>query len=224
MSDVHKRAVRAAFGNFVMVNKTLVQYFKDANPALLLGYFISEDKNFEESGKPDSYGYFYCKADKIERKFGYSRKVQDTILKHLVDAGLLEIFNKRIEGSECLSKVKHFKVLHTNIYNLVNKIQIPTPEDNLHPRLLDIKQALIAACKDRQATWVPTANDEEILGIALIHGLSGKLITDSIYKKHKRLKSKRVSFKYLLTGFIPNIEYFENLEALPKEKHTIIIT
>src|SRR4051812_38270466 len=100
----YKIEVRSAFKNFVMVNETLVKHFKDANPALVLGYFISEDKLLEENKKLDKYGYFYCKADKLEAKFGFSRKVQENLIKKLVDAELVEIVNKRVSGSESISK------------------------------------------------------------------------------------------------------------------------
>ena len=95
-NSIYKEAVRASFNNYVMVNQTLVKHFKDANPALLLGYLIQEECFLESQDKLDQYGYFYCKTQKLEDKYGFSYKVQDRILDSLVENQLVQVVVKRM--------------------------------------------------------------------------------------------------------------------------------
>lgn len=206
--QIHKAAVRGAFNNFVMVNETLVKKFRCANPALLLGYLIGEEAHLERIGKLDTHFYFYCKVQKIEDKYGYSKDTQASIIKKLVDAGLIEVYNKQIEGSEAISKVRHFKLNHTNIFNTVNEIEeVEEKSDDLPQDLSDIKKALVSFAKENGAAFVPTEADEEILKIARYNGISGSKVGADLLKtilkdRHKRLRGKRVSCKYLLTAMI----------------------
>ena len=216
----HKQAVRTAFNNFIQVNQTLVKHFKDANPALLMGYFISEEQYLEKQNKLDQYGYFYCTTAKIEEKYGFSWKMQDKIIDKLVGAGLIKSILKRKEGSESLSKVKHFKVIHENVSNLVNGIVSEAKVDasNLPKNLQDIQETLKSFASSQRATYQKTEADENILRIASLHGLCPELINHDIKDKHKRLKGKTVCAKYLLKAFIPNIDDWETKFKEPKPK------
>lgn len=211
---IYKQAVRAAFDNFVMVNQTLVKHFKNANPALFMGYLISEESFLDKCKKLDQYGYFFCKTDKLEEKYGFSFKVQDRLINMLVKDGLIEVIVKRVEGSESISKVKHFKVLHENVFNLVNGTtqEVEKETSDLPANLLDIQDALEAYCKLRRTKFVRTSSDKRILEIALVHGLCSEIINQTIQEKHKKLKGKCVTAKYLLTAYIPNISELENPE------------
>lgn len=118
-TQLYKQAVRTAFNNFIPVNQSLVKHFKDANAALLMGYFINEEDYLEKQNKLDQYGFFYCTTKKIVDKYGLSYKRQDRIIDMLVKEDLIICLNKRIEGSDSLSKVKHFKIMHKNVSDLV---------------------------------------------------------------------------------------------------------
>lgn len=223
----HKQAVRAAFNNFVMVNQTLVKHYKDANPALLLGYLISEDTYHEREKKLDQYGYFYCKTDKLEEKYGFSYKVQDKLISSLCNDGLIKVILKRIENSESISKVKHFKIDYKKVSNLVNNIEdveVEDLDDSLPKDLLDIQIALKSYAEDHRATFQKTGADVKILKIAQIHGLNSTLINQSIANKHKRIKGKTVTAKYLLTAFIPNISEYENNSIVKPETPRLILS
>jgi hypothetical protein len=216
----HKQAVRTAFNNFIQVNQTLVKHFKDANPALLMGYFISEEEYLEKQNKLDQYGYFYCTTAKIEDKYGFSWKMQDKIIDKLVAAGLIKSIRKRREGSESLSQVKHFKVIHENVANLVNGIVREDEEESsdLPKHLQEIQNSLKAFVLGQRGTYQKTDADDNILRIASMHGLSPELIEQSIGEKHKRIKGKTVCAKYLLTAFIPDIGEWQQEFNEPKAK------
>ena len=225
--SIHKQAVRAAFNNFVMVNQTLVKHFKDANPALLLGYLISEDTYHERERKLDQYGYFYCKTNKLEEKYGFSYKVQDKLIDSLCSAELVKVVVKRIEGSQSISKVKHFKVNYTKVSNLVNNIEddeVNSLDESIPKDLLEIRTALKTFAEDHRATFQVTEADVKILKIARMHGLNPIIINESIGEKHKRIKGKSVTAKYLLTAFIPNISEFENNPIVKQETPRLILS
>jgi hypothetical protein len=216
--SISKQAVRASFDNFVKVNTTLTKHFKDSNPALLLGYFISEEAYHESKSQLDSKGYFYCKCTKIEEKFGFSKQLQSAILKQLVQADLIEVYLKAVDGSNCISRVRHIKVYHENIYNFVKNITVPSPEETMPSHLVEIKDALISFCKRRCASWIMTKEDEKVLKIATIHGLCKEVMEDKLQERHKRLRGKRVTFKYLLKPLIPDIDKYENYVREDKPK------
>lgn len=210
INNIYKQAIRAAFDNFIMVNETLAKHFKDANPALLMGYFISEDQFHEKNGKLDDYGYFYCKANKLEDKFGYSPKMQTAIINKLLEAKLIQIVNKRINGSESISRSRHIKVLHENVYHLIVGDSEKDQQVSTLPKgLADIEAELIICTKRRGGQYVRTKEDEEILKIALVHGLHPPMIRESFDEKHKRIHGKQVTAKYLLTAYIGNINTFQ---------------
>ncbi|HEY0769420.1 MAG TPA: hypothetical protein VGD31_03740 [Sphingobacteriaceae bacterium] len=218
VNNIYKQAIRAAFDNFIMVNETLAKHFKDANPALLMGYFISEDQFHEKNGKLDDYGYFYCKANKLEDKFGYSPKMQTTIINKLLESKLIQIVNKRINGSESISRSRHIKVLHENVYNLIVKDSKEEEEVSILPRAVaDIESELITCTKRRGGEYMRTKEDEEILKIALVHGLHPPIIRQSFNEKHKRIHGKQVTAKYLLTAYIGNINSFQ--EKVKNSEH-----
>jgi hypothetical protein len=224
--SIFKQAVRAAFNDFVPVNRTLVKHFKDSNPALFLGYLIQEDKYLEEQNKLDQYGFFYCKTKKLEDKYGFSYKVQDRLIGILVDAGAIDIVLKRVEGSENISKVKHFKINHENVANLVTGKPISeskTEDSELPEDLLAIHNTLKKFAEDHRAKYQTTGADLEILEIAKLHGLCPAVINESIKERHKRMKGKIVTAKYLLTAFIPNISEWENTPEEELEKTRLLL-
>jgi hypothetical protein len=216
--SICKEAVRSAFGDFVMVNRTLVKHFGDANTALFLGYLVGEDGYLEKNNKLDQWGCFYCTSEKFEEKFGLSHKVQNRIIKTLVKAKLIEVTNRRVQGSQSISKKKHFKICYENIYNLVKYEKVAEEDlvDNLPPYMLEIQNTLMDFAKERGAVYRRSSNDRRILEIAVMHGLNPKSINQVIGEKHVRMQGKCVCAKYLLTPLIPNIEDFENQK--PKEK------
>ena len=211
-NSVYKLALRGAFNNFVMVNQTLVKHFKDANPALVLGYFIGEEEYHENTKGLDSHGYFYCKMEKLETKFGFTRRIQDGIMKKLVEANLIEVHNKRIEGSESISKVRHIKLKDENIFNLVNGIKTQEqPKDGFEEDLSIIYTTLQNFATERGATFVKTSEDEEVMKVARMHGLNGTdILQRQLQARHVRMKGKRVTGKYLLAAMIKDIDGFLN--------------
>ncbi|HQT24001.1 MAG: hypothetical protein B7X86_14350 [Sphingobacteriales bacterium 17-39-43] len=219
-NSIYKEAVRASFNNYVMVNQTLVKHFKDANPALLLGYLIQEECFLESQDKLDQYGYFYCKTQKLEDKYGFSYKVQDRILDSLVENQLVQVVVKRIEGSEGISKVKHFKIDHENVCHLVTGAvtKKEAKVDDLPKDLLKIQDSLKLFAESQRATYVKTTADKKILTIAKINGFCPEIHCERLKERHKRLKGKTVTAKYLLTAIIPNIIEAEKYEA-PKVEY-----
>jgi hypothetical protein len=223
-NKIHKAAVRGAFNSFIMVNSTLICKV-GGDAAILIGYLIGEEAYLEGEKKLDSQGYFFCKVQKIEDKFNYSKDTQSSIIKKLVGAGLIEVHNKQIEGSESISKVRHFKLNHTAIFNMVNEIEaVDEVEDNLPEDLSNLRKVLAAFAKEHGAAFFTTEADEQVLKIARFSGISGSpegavVLTTILKDRHKRLKGKRVSCKYLLTAMVdfPSIENAAENKVVTKQ-------
>ncbi|MDF3078024.1 MAG: hypothetical protein K0S09_1913 [Sphingobacteriaceae bacterium] len=212
MPDFRALAYKS-FNNFVMVNRTLTKHFKDSNPALLLGYFISEDQFHREQGTLDKHGYFYCKADKLMDKFGFTASVQRGILDKLVQEDLIEVYLKRIDASESLSEVRHIKINYGAIHDLVYSIPKPPVIETLPSHFLPMKYTIVNFIKRRGGSFVPTSKDEEILRVAELHGLCPEILEQNLAERKFKIKSKRITLKYILSAFISNFEKFQRTSS-----------
>jgi len=217
----HVTDVEKAFSNFVMVNKTIVKHFGDFNTAGILGYLIAENQGLHKSNRLDSQGYFWCKADKLEENFGLSRRVQDPIIKKLKEAGLISVETKQVEGSSNAAKIRHFKINHTAIYNLVNGIKEaakPVVVEDLPDDLAAIRNTLKAFVESKGATFVSTHEDEVVLRIARLTGFSKEISIPKLLERIKKYTNASFNCKYLIKTLVLNFDDLYLHATTPKIK------
>jgi len=208
-TNKHIDAVEKAFSDFTMINNALWQYFEgDATPAALFGYLTSEAKFIRETKRLDSHGYFWCKADKLQEKTHMSRRVQDSVVKKLVAANLIDVHTKPIEGSTAISKVRHFKINYEVVYNIVNGIKDtakPVVIEDLPEDLAAIRNDLRALTEAKGAKFYHTKEDEQILRVARNHGYTREISLMLISERVTFTNRKHCS-KYLIKSIIPDLD------------------
>jgi len=219
--------VEKSFSNFTMVNNSIVKHFGDFNAAGILGYIISEAKHMRSLSKLDSQGYFWCKADKLEDKFGLSRKVQDKLIKRLKEANFIEAQTKKVEGSTNDAKIRHFKVNYTAIYNFVKDIKEaakPVEVETLPEDLAEIKNTLKAFVISKGARFNTTKEDEAILKIARMSGFTEQISIPAIAERIKKYTNASFTCKYLIKTLVSNFDdIYNNLNQQTTTNHINLI-
>lgn len=87
-----------ASNNYIICNKALVKNL-GANEAILIGLFGSKFQYYLQENKLeyfDNKPYFYCTQSTIEKEIGFKETVLRNTIKHLVEAGILEVVKKKV--------------------------------------------------------------------------------------------------------------------------------
>jgi hypothetical protein len=221
-------AIEASFNNYTQVNQTLVKHFGDANPGFIFGYISSQAKYYRELNQLDDQGYFWCKADKIQEKFGMSRKVQDNIIKKLESINLISVINKTVQGSFNPAQIRHFKINYTVVYNFINGIKEvvePTKVETLPFDLLEIKNALKDLITSKGAKFYSTTDEEEVLKVARSTGFTKEIHIPLLAVRIKKWNRCTYNCKYLVTSLMANFQEVQSNQTTlkPKQKYTPLL-
>jgi len=100
--------------NFLIIRKELLRYFGSADPPAMLIFLVDQYNHFKinNSLTPDS--FFYATIDDVEKVIGFSRSVQETSIRKLKEANLIQMEVRTRETR------RYFKILFENVYPLLN--------------------------------------------------------------------------------------------------------
>lgn len=89
--------------NFIAVNKDLIKSL-GLEEAVMMGELVDEFLYGEQQNTIDEEGYFLSTVDNVEQNTGLKESRQRTVIKHLVEAGIITV---KLKG---LPAKRHIKI------------------------------------------------------------------------------------------------------------------